>query len=344
LSKFLADNFDKRRIVGMPLPFIVYDGEGIVFQNALIIPAGAKGVAERLRIISNPENHIALQEKYGGEWFKSASTGVTLGQVLAHPIILIAIQYDWERVGINPNHNYTMSVLSDAQELAQSALDILRFDLCGITRRHSIPGTPGMLNSRENFTIGIFYSNDSDHEGHMFAGQTGNGMLVPPGLGLEVYAYYEPTEIKNGEVGNIVRHALFWYRLAINASGNTQRFVLLFSLLELLADPENYTKSKSVQNAVGLHVAEDKKQYQKICETFKRFSGAGKSDGLGPRTQIVHLGKRMEDLLISQKEIDAVMTEMENWASIIMSHLIGMADKNWESVKQFRRERKAGRE
>lgn len=116
-----------------------------------------------------------------------------------------------------------------------------------------------------------------------------------------------------GEVGNIIKHALRLYSNIVEASNYTNKYVQALSLIEYLSNPFEFEKMQKLKGHVIAFSVDNKKSYHKLSERFKLLTGLKDEQGIeiGYRTNIVHNGKLIEQLLNKPYESEFLIKELQ---------------------------------
>jgi len=148
--------------------------------------------------------------------------------------------------------------------------------------------------------------------------------------------------IPNGELGVLATHALRLFSEALEAQSETSRFVQLMSLIEFLADPNDFTKMQDAKKAIGRQIANNRADYDTIQHDFFYLAtepGPVTQRKTGLRHNIVHLGKRLEDLTTAQERHD-IFRRLTRYVGVPISQMIEDGDKDWSFITKLREEAK----
>jgi len=265
-------------------------------------------------------------------WAKSARTEVSIDELFQAGVIAFPINVNWKSFLAPSSHEAHLDLISYVAEFSERTLNLLRFYYCRIDLPETLPERAGLLKNKQ-FSAALFYSLE-DNESYIIAGDVIRQSFVT-GLGLEIDDIAIP-DFRAGDVGNIAQHALQMHTDALEAPNDTAKFINLINLLEYVADPFEFIKMQKTKGKIARHVAKNLTDYEKILEDFKfltRDPSGGKNDGL--RHNIIHLGKRLEDLL-SINERKKVLIRMNRYAAIVIRDLLKLSDRSWSDVEQLR--------
>lgn len=345
-SPFLARLQAGEALCLLPLSRALVEDVTPLTADLFLVPGAAIPV-DKLRIVSWPAGEWAELQRRAKSgvvhaegaalpWAQSGASGVTVEAFFSLSILAFPISMDWDRLLDPKSHEDHLETIAAAQAKAEAALDIVRLQYCNPLVIGTLPGRAGFL-PRQGFSAGLFYS-ITDHEAHIVAGETVTHDIVA-GIGLDFDGVGALDPIEGGEVGNIVRHALRLHTGALEASTETLRFVQYMSLLEYLAAPDAYLGMADVKKPIGRHVARDRVEYDAIMADFRRLTSLTVDEAnIGYRHNIVHLGRRLEDLA-DKAERAAVFNRLWRYAGTVINDLIKLSYDDWPAVEAFRGER-----
>ena len=290
----------------LPVPRVEIEREIGLIGGYRLYPRG-KIDMNGLRIVSSPQSEAEeMQTKFEHDghfnssqlsWKQSAMTGVAPSDFDKHALIVFASDMDMDML-FEGNHEDHRRLIADHAYDAERAMDTVRFDFCRMDLPATLPGRVGTLGIGSSFSTELFYSL-GDHESYIL-GCENVTHLISCGLGLEFECSPSIQNIGNGEVGHIVRRALAMFSEALESNSETDKFVRAMSTMEFIAGGGEYLNMKKAKTNIGAHCASDKTDYLSICERFRRLtsiSEEGTGLQLGYRTLIVHMGKRLEQII-----------------------------------------------
>lgn len=267
-------------------------------------------------------------------WAKSGATGVDLPEFFESALLALPVALNWDAFLCPPNHESHLEMLSSAMADAEVILDLIRFEHCDLWTLQKLPGRAGLL-QRSSFCAGLFYAPE-DHESYIIAGQILTHEVIA-GIGLDMSGV-NVRPLRNGEVGLICRHALRMYSEALEAGGETSRFVHMMLLLEFLAQPDGYLKMEKVGHQIARQVARDRADYDAINKDFLYLTSEGRSakgPNRGLRHNIVHCGKRLEDLADKSERV-AIFQRLARYACGSIELMRAHSEHPWDAIKELR--------
>lgn len=146
-----------------------------------------------------------------------------------------------------------------------------------------------------------------------------------------------------GEMGNIIKHGLRLYSNIVEASNHTNKYVQALSLIEYLSNPFEFEKMQKLKGDVIAFSVDNKKTYHELCERFKLLTGLKDENGnhIGYRTNIVHLGKLLEQLLNKPFESEFLIKELQYYICNYLEACFAMYQESWDKFLLERDKRKA---
>jgi hypothetical protein len=144
------------------------------------------------------------------------------------------------------------------------------------------------------------------------------------------------------ETGNIAKHALRLNSNILSTDDLTMKFSLIMTLFEYLAYPYEYEKFQKVKGKIGLHTSSNKTDYHKLMQRFEELTaGLKKTDGtnervLGVRTSIIHLGKRIEEIIPLKENQKQLFFELQSYTKRVIDDMITFSHLSWEEFEQER--------
>lgn len=312
-------------------------------EDLWLMPGDAVRIDD-LRIVSWPafewsemmrraRGRVAQAESAALVWAQSGASGVTREAFFSRAILAFPVDLDWDRFLAPARHQDHLDAITSAQAKAEAVFDLVRFRYCNPRVTGTLPGRAGYL-SEPGFSAALFYSL-ADHESYIVAGETITHDIVA-GIGLDFDGIGRLEPIYDGETGHIVRHALRLHTAALEASTETLRFVQYMSLLEYLAAPAAFLGMADVKKPIGRHVARTRIEYDEIMEDFRQLTSLTVDGGnIGYRHNIVHLGRRFEDLA-DREQRSAVFERLSHYAGAVIHDLIRLSAEDWSAVEDLR--------
>jgi hypothetical protein len=297
-------------------------------------PTGTANL-DSLNVIAPDPNSTRLAEA------SSAASGIDQEVLERHKLLVFPCRVNWSRF-LRGSHREHLDLIRKLSSLAdQWCFNFVRYGLCELGLVEDLPGRAGQVESNHMMAGAVLYS-PVTCDARLVAGAAFTH-FVTQGLGLPLEPIDHRRFPRDGGVGNVVNHALSLYTGLLEANGATGRFMQAMNLLEFLADPNDFTKFEDVSKIISRYVARDQSEYNRLLARFNELTGkkdpaTGKIVGL--RTQVVHMGRRIEDLVRDPTAMKELFSELDHCIRSAVDHMIQHSEKNWEdylSVRQMLR-------
>jgi len=322
----------------LPLGRVLVEAPTQLSQTLMLYPPHFF-TPQDLRVVSYPAYEFREIERRGNgdslPWGQSAASMVELDNFLGSALLALPIELDWSTFYQPETHAVHLEMISAAAARAEMVLDRVRFDYCRMDLPDTLPGPAGYL-AQEGFSAGLFYSL-KDHESYVIAGQVITHTVVI-GLGLDMDSVGPVDAPDGGEVGNLARHGLRLYSAALAAPDDTAKFMQMMVLLEFLSDPDRFQVMQKAKKPIARHVAKDREEYDAIIADFRLLTSDESTPNRGLRHNIVHLGKRLEDLLDHAARRD-VLRRLNRYVCVTLQDFIERGDADWQTILNYRQER-----
>lgn len=164
--------------------------------------------------------------------------------------------------------------------------------------------------------------------------------VTTKGLGLDLRQPEWDRFPQYGEVGKIAAHGLSLYSQMLQTQSATSKFVQALSLIEFLACPDDFMKFQDIKKVVSKYVTNCPKEHERLMDRFRELTG--KKDEttkqeVGLRTNIVHIGARLEQLIKSRSERENLFRELDGYVRAMLDHMIEhdyMSSEEYETLKK----------
>lgn len=296
-----------------------------------VIDWPARGHAELLRKLD-----AGPIELFGDalHWSASAATNIDLPEFFSSALLAFPTRLDWGAFLEPGSHEAHIEMLRGEMERCERVFDQVRFQVCNLWTPQQLPGRAGLLEGTP-YCAGLFYSPEH-HESYIIAGEVATHQLLL-GVGTDMTGVFVPP-LGVGELGAIAAHALRLYSEALDAQSETSRFVQLMSLVEFLADPNHFTRMQDARKAIGRQIAKDIADYEAIQLDFHRLAtepGPVNVPKQGLRHNIVHVGRRLEDLTTAKERQD-IFRRLSRYVGVPISQMVERANQDWSAIEALR--------
>lgn len=226
-----------------------------------------------------------------------------------------------------------VELIKKYSERAESVLDIIRFFECNYTTPELLPAKAGVWDDRYSafllyfpkFDIGVVQSREVEIKTFI----KGIGVDISDTMQITYLPIFMYQDSEIGEVGRLCKYALKLNTTIAESDNQSVKFMQIMTLLEFLGSPHEYKQFQMIKGKIISYVATDKKHYHSLSEKFKYYSK-------DLRTEIVHNGKRIEDLLTA-KEIFGLFQFFHRTIFTIILDMITNFDMDWFDYQNNRK-------
>lgn len=317
-------------IVFMPMPRFMID-QPFFSKNNTIFPAGYLEM-DKLDIlnfngsrfsefsqttswpnINDPLNHF---------------TGITTEEYRHLPTLVFKMRLPKYEVFINQEHRAVTESLGRITESTQLFMDHLKYRHSNYKLLDNVVERPGILGNYSSAVLHFIGVNKTHIINRQLAGR-----ILSKGLGLYVDAldvFYDNPLIHGdtGEVGQVLKYALRLHSGIIENDDHNLKFAQIMTLFEYLADPDHYLAAKKVKGKIAVFNARNRTEYNTFCERYRVLSE-------DYRTSIVHLGKRLEDI-VPEGDLENLFTELHRYVLNVMERMFYDMFLTWQEFAEKR--------
>ena len=262
----------------------------------------------------------------------SAASGIDATTFERNPVIVLPCRFDWSRFieGHHEDHLEFIRTISGLVDL--TFWNFMRYWKCRLHSTGTLPGRAGQ--TRDNARMaGALVFNHSLNESRIVGGAV-FAHTITDGLGMGVTQPEWDRMPQSGEVGRIVYHGLFLYANMLEAPTLTAKFMQAIAALEYLAFPFDFLALKKVRVVVVKYAARSVSEHHQLTDRFKQqLFGEN-----GLRTQIVHNGKLLEQLVQGELERRLLLQEMDRYIRAMIDHMIPLSEMSWREYLALRQQ------
>jgi hypothetical protein len=255
---------------------------------------------------------------------QSLTSKVTIDDFNSQPILVLPLNFNWNSLLFNA-HSEHMELIRTLSEIFDSMFfNLLKFKNCKLTYipDEGLPNSLGQIGSK-SMMAGALFSKNGTSKAKLIGGAAYTHRITR-GLGLVLNQPEWEDFPFGGEVGSVVRHALFLYSQLLHTESATARFIQALSLLEYLAFPYEYRPMKKVKTVISRYVSKNEKDRHNVLRRFEELTSKINDAGeqIGFRTRIVHIGARLEDLVSHERDRIELFLELDNYIRSVVNHMI----------------------
>jgi hypothetical protein len=317
-------------LVVMPIARAIVESPLSFPNHTNIYPPGVADIAT-LNVLSYEELPQSLAA------FQSEVAGMDRGTINENPTVAFPCSFDWDALCSANRKNQMEFIRFCSEKVDINSLNLPRYRLCSIELTDSLPGRAGQINS-DHMMAGALQYNASRGEGRIIAGDPFS-YIFTRGLGLPIEAVECDDFPGDGEVGQLAQHGLGLYSAILATDNPTAKFSLAIALLEFLAEPGVYTKFQDVKKIIARYVAKNFREYEDLLERFSELTGkTGPVTGAvtGYRTQVMHLGHRLDRLIPTFERRAELFRELDSYIRAVLDHMITHSRLSYHDYLQIR--------
>lgn len=321
-----------------------YSGE----KSLIIIPVGKFNISNRYQIeditiypIGTVNTEEFFETKVDFD-FAEVKEDFLNSAFIVFPII-IQKEHPFGNFTVEQKNQLLNSNFSKAEEV----LNIFKYIYCNLDKSSLLTQKAGYINNI--YSGALIYYPHLGMSDYLREKYKVNNEFIGKGLIVELKEIKEILDKHTvildrscGEVGNIIKHALQLYANIVEASSNTNKYVQALSLIEYLTNPFEFEKMKKLKGHVIAFSVDNKKSYHELSERFKFLTGLKDEQGIeiGLRTNIVHNGKLLEQMLDKPHEPEFIIKELQYYICNYLEVCFESYKESWEKfIEKERRER-----
>lgn len=300
----------------IPLSRLITDRSIFLPYGIMIYPQGRLNLANL---------HINNKQLTRAASSQIRASGVRVEKLEKHPLLVMPVKFSWSALK-RGNHSAHLEVITRISEIIDGlCFDAINYQNCKLEHLscETRPAYPGQLMSNSLMSAALLMKSDA-LDSVLLAGAAFTHAITK-GLGLDLRQPEWDRFPQHGEVGKIAAHGLSLYSQMLQTQSATSKFVQALSLIEFLACPDGYMKFQDIKKVVSKYVTNCPGEHERLMERFRELTG--KKDEItkqeiGLRTNIVHMGARLEQLVKSRSEREDLFRELDGYIRAIMDHMI----------------------
>lgn len=314
----------------LPLSRLITDRSIFLPYGIMIYPQGRLNLAN-LRIDNKQLTKAASSQ--------IRASGVRRRKLEKHPLLVIPVKFSWDALK-RGNHSAHLEMIARISEIIDGlCFDVINYQNCKLEHLscETKPAYPGQLMSNSMMSAALLVKSDA-MDSVLLAGAAFTHAITK-GLGLDLRQPEWDRFPQYGEVGKIAAHGLSLYSKMLQIQSATSKFVQALSLIEFLACPDDYMKFQDIKKVVSKYMTNCPREHERLMERFRELTG--KKDEttkqeLGLRTNIVHMGARLEQLVKSRSEREDLFRELDGYIRAMIDHMIDhdhMSSSEYENLR-----------
>lgn len=283
------------QIIILPLTRLKID-KAIYSKEICVFPAGEFQIDEINFKIPEKFEADKIKDKGGSNDLRDLITSITQidKEVYLHnPVVVFRDSITIDKYK-NLSHKEDVELIKKYSEKAEDVLDLIRFFECNYITPEILPARAGLWDDRYStsliyfpvFKIGFVQSREVEIK-TLIKGIGAEFTNVELINSLPIFIY---SNNELGEVGRICKYALKLNTLITESDNQSNKFIQVMTLFEYLGNPIEYEAFQKIKGKIITYIAKDKTDYNKLSLDFINYSK-------NLRTEIIHNGKRIEELL-----------------------------------------------
>lgn len=229
------------------------------------------------------------------------------------------------------------SVINQTEDI----INVFRYIFCNIDKSSNLPQRAGYI--KENISGFLLFScamsgaTFISGKNYITAQTVGNGLFVDlnhmrPSIEQLFSALYQNDTL----VSNIIKHAIRLYSDILYMPTSTNKFVQCMTLIDYLGNPFEFQKMQVNKAKIAPFSADSHTQYNAICERFKYLTSQKDSNDnqIGLRTNIIHNGKSIDELIFDGYKIDLILRELQLYICNFINGILAYSNQNdWSYIE-----------
>lgn len=317
-------------IVFMPMPRFKID-EPFFSKNNSIFPAGYLDLQTLELLNFNGSKYNEYSERMSWPNLNDPInhiTGITLDNYKHLPTLVFKLRLSNYEDFINLHQFSITGILTKITDSTDLLIDHLKYQNCNYKLIDNVVERPGLVGNFSSCVVHFIGVNKTHIINRQIAGR-----VLSKGLGLYVDSldtFYDNPLFYDGigEVGNILKYALRLHSNIIETDDATLKFTQIMTLFEYLADPDHYLAAKKVKGKIAVFNCSNRTEYNTFCERYRVLSE-------DYRTNIVHIGRRIEDVIPSG-ELDKLFAELHRYVLNVLHNMFRDIFLTWQEFADKR--------
>lgn len=225
-------------------------------------------------------------------------------------------------------------ILRKAINKTRGIVDFIRLRFCDVNDKKTMIGRVGQL--KNGNTVLAMVSQHGLFSRIVKSDIYGNVLSSTKGVTIDDMTFLRDLSIFKPDInitGNVAIRSLHLFSNALENTGNTDKFIEFMRLFEFIAYPLTYEQFKKVRTKIAQHLVVNSYDETRLAEEFKLYTSGDNNDGY--RTQIIHVGKQLEDIL-TDDEISSLLGRLQYYIIKCIDDLLTNYNKTWDELDSFR--------
>lgn len=223
-------------------------------------------------------------------------------------------------------------------------LSIILYVSCNFEYQANLPYLPGYYNNEQDAIVfynrkyGIPSIYTTQKIAHFI---TRNKCLRTNITDINLSCYKKIFQLPDNSIAKEILHAFHLYMNILYSSNETDKFILSMQMIEFLGNPYEYMKMEEVKKNIIPFIAKSNEEYNYIIERFKYLTSKKDNNNqqIGYRTNIIHQGKFIEDLIPETLSQIKLNRELQYYIVSVLEEYIKLYDKTWDYIQEEKRKK-----
>lgn len=265
-------------------------------------------------------------------------TGFDLEVLNGCALVSFIEEIEWDDF-LEASHDDDIDLLQRLSARAERAMDVVRFQLCRLDLPATLPGIVGSWTGSGPYLGALLYCLE-DHESYLIAGEVGGYAAITSGIGLD-FDLDHPVPLpsaSDGEIGAVVAHGLSLLSDAMYSRNDTSKFLRTMTLMEYLANPDEYQNWSKSKGHIACHSARSKEQFLRISARMRELTSVKEPATVerGIRTLVIHHGKFLEEVIPDRSQRRALFAEMFGYVDAVIRDMLEHTELTWGQFMDYR--------
>lgn len=338
----IIESLGDHHLVVMPISRVLLE-DGFSIRDFHFFPVGRIDF-ETLNPVANFEYTQVESGVYQGTELRELTTSLTqfnLDTLCKNSLIAFPYKINYRNFAGN-NHQRDVSLLKELSEKGEKVLDAIRFEHCRLDLPDTLPGQIGSWEASSDYLGALIY-NPITKDSRLIAGSAVESSVIVKGIGLDMSGCHHIQLIaaEDGELAAILVHGMMMLSDAMMAPNETIKFIRTMTLLEFLGNPDGYMNWGKLKTKISCHIAKDRFHYNSLLERFRELTSITANDGeqMGLRTQIIHNGKSLPQMIARLDDRKSLFRELQSYAMAVMLDIKNIHELSLKDLEELRQKK-----
>lgn len=322
----LKDELDNgKTLIVMPIDRIEFDGRPII-SNYYFMPPNT----------INYKKEFILNNSLFGNQLRDATawlTSFSIDVLVNHHCVVFSYDLNWNDFKSYLNHNDDITLLNLLSSSTNELFNLIKYHCCDLNLPDTLISPVGAWHSSNDMMGALLFHKDEGS--YLISGSAIESSRVVKGIGLELCDTSLIEEQLNSlrvdsEVIRVIKYSISIYNDALYSNDSTTKFIKMMTLFEYIAFPEQYQNFQKTKKYIICHNSQCRTQYHELSTRFRTLSEEY-------RTEIVHNGKTLENIIPILDDRKALLRELQGYYTNVIKSMFSYKDNSWEEFSDYRK-------